>query len=104
MRQFPVAIVGCGNISRMHFDAYQPHPERIRVIAACDTDHERVDEARKQYGFGQGFASLEAMIEQAEWEVAIVCTPTHIRRQVVETLTKAGKHIFVEKLSIAVHN
>ncbi len=88
----------------MHFDAYQPHPERIRVIAACDTDHERVDEARKQYGFGQGFASLEAMIEQAEWEVAIVCTPTHIRRQVVETLTKAGKHIFVEKLSIAVHN
>jgi predicted dehydrogenase len=97
IRQFPVAIVGCGNISRMHFDAYLPHPERVQVVTACDIDREQVDEVCKQYGLEQGFASLEEMIEQAQWDVAIVCTPTPVRRQVVETLAKAGKHIFVEK-------
>jgi predicted dehydrogenase len=97
MKQFNVAIVGCGNISHMHFDAYLPHPERVRVVAACDPDLERVNEARKRYGFAQSFASLEEMIAQAEWEVAVVCTPTHIRKQVVDVLARAGKHLFVEK-------
>jgi len=97
MKQFRVAIVGCGNISRMHFDAYLPHPERILVVAVCDTDPERVNEVQRRYGVAQGFASLEEMIAQAEWEVAVVCTPTHVRKQVVETLARAGKHIFVEK-------
>jgi predicted dehydrogenase len=43
------------------------------------------------------FSSLEEMIAQVEWEVAIVCTPTTVRKQVVEALAQAGKHIFVEK-------
>lgn len=37
------------------------------------------------------------MIEQAEWEVGVVCTPTHIRKETVQALAAAGKHIFVEK-------
>jgi predicted dehydrogenase len=97
MKQFRVAIVGCGNISRMHFDAYLPHPDRIQVVAGCDSDAERVAEARQRYGLAQGFSSLEEMIAQTEWEVAVVCTPTHVRREVVETLARAGKHVFVEK-------
>jgi D-apiose dehydrogenase len=97
MKQFTVAIVGCGNISRMHFDAYLPHPERIKIVAACDIDSEHVKEAQKKYGFAQGFGSLEEMIAQAEWDVAVVCTPTNVRRHVVDTLAAAGKHIFVEK-------
>jgi predicted dehydrogenase len=27
MKQFAVAIIGCGNVSRMHFEAYLPHQE-----------------------------------------------------------------------------
>jgi predicted dehydrogenase len=97
MRQFRVAIVGCGNISRMHFDAYLPHLERIQVVAGCDSNPERVVEARQRYDLAQGFSSLDEMIAQAEWDVAVVCTPTHVRREVVEKLARAGKHIFVEK-------
>ncbi len=97
MKLFRVAMVGCGNISRMHFDAYLPHPERLQVVAGCDSDGARLAETRQRYGLAQGFSSLEEMITQAEWEVAIVCTPTHVRREIVETLARAGKHIFVEK-------
>jgi predicted dehydrogenase len=97
MKQFRVAMVGCGNISRMHFDAYLPHPERIQVVAGCDSDGERIAETRQRYGLAQGFSSVEEMIAQAEWEIAVVCTPTHVRREVVEMLARAGKHIFVEK-------
>ena len=76
MKQFAVAIIGCGNVSRMHFEAYLPHPERIKIAAVCDSSPESVDEVRRVYGIEQGFVALEEMITQAEWEVAIVCTPS----------------------------
>jgi predicted dehydrogenase len=97
MKQFAVAIIGCGNVSRMHFEAYLPHPERIKIAAVCDSIPESIDEVRRVYGIEQGFVALEEMITQAEWEVAIVCTPTSVRKQVVDVLASAGKHVFVEK-------
>lgn len=97
MKQFRIAIVGCGNISRMHFDAYLLHPERIQIVAACDPVPEHVQEAQQKYGFARGFSSLEELIDGAEWEIAVVCTPTNVRRQIVDALAATGKHIFVEK-------
>lgn len=97
MKKFTVAVVGCGVVARMHFEAYTAHPERIRLVAACDPDRARLEEARQTYGIPQGFASLEEMIAHADWEVAAVCTPTPIRAQAVEALAAAGKHVLVEK-------
>ena len=42
MRRFDLAIIGCGGVSSMHLDGYQAHPERVRVVACCDQDPERV--------------------------------------------------------------
>ncbi len=97
MKQFSIAIIGCGGVSRMHFEAYLPHADRIRIAAVCDADSARLAAVRSEFGIEQGFISLQEMIEQAEWEVAVVSTPTTVRKQIVETLAAAGKHILVEK-------
>ncbi|HLZ57539.1 MAG TPA: Gfo/Idh/MocA family oxidoreductase [Ktedonosporobacter sp.] len=97
MKPFTVAIIGCGNISRMHFEASLPHPERIQVVAVCDAETERVEEICRRYKVPHGFPSLGEMIARSAWEIGIVCTPTNVRSPVVETLAAAGKHIFVEK-------
>jgi D-apiose dehydrogenase len=97
MRVFNVAIVGCGIVSGMHFTGYLNHPERVRVVAACDIDPARVEAAQQKYGFAQGFHSIDQMLEQAEWDIAVVCTPTPIRKEAISQLAAADKHIFVEK-------
>jgi predicted dehydrogenase len=97
VRQFKIAVIGCGGVSNMHFNGYVNHPERIEIRSACDVDLERVQLAQQKYGFAQAFTSLEEMLDGSEWEVGVVCTPTPVRRQVVQTLAAAGKHIFVEK-------
>lgn len=97
MNTFYIAIVGCGNVSRMHFDAYLPHLDRVRVVAVCDPLRERVEEVQQRYGIEQGFVSLDEMIRKVSWEVGVVCTPTPVRKQTVSALAKAGKHVFVEK-------
>lgn len=97
MKQFKIAMIGCGGVTQMHFDGYANHPDRIRISAACDLDAERVRAAQEKYGFEQGFSSLDEMIDSAEWEVGVVCTPTPLRKPIVKALAAAGKHIFVEK-------
>lgn len=97
MGQFRIAIVGCGNVAQMHFEAYAPHSDRIKMVAACDPEFERVKQAQAKYGIEQGFTSVEEMIAGADWDVAVVCTPTPVREKVVRQLSDANKHIFVEK-------
>jgi D-apiose dehydrogenase len=97
MKQFKIAVIGCGGVSQMHFDGYVKHPDRLHISAVCDLDPVRVEQAQQKYGITQGFSSLEEMIDGADWEVGVVCTPTPVRLQVIKTLAAAGKHILVEK-------
>jgi len=97
MRTFNIAVVGCGGVSRMHFPGYLAHPERVRVVAACDVIEERAQKAKAQYGLEWAGPSVEAMIDAGGWDVAAVCTPTPVREQVVAALAAAGKHVYCEK-------
>ena len=97
MKTFKIAVVGCGGVSDMHFKAYKAHAERVDIVAVCDLDQQRLQHAQAKHGFAAAFPSLQEMIEQADWEVAVVCTPTSVRESVVESLAAAGKHVFVEK-------
>ena len=97
MRTFRIGVVGCGGVSGMHFRGLQGHPKRVTVAAACDPDGEALAKAKAPFGFERGFASIQEMIDGADWEVAVVCTPTPVRSEVVGLLASAGKHVFVEK-------
>jgi predicted dehydrogenase len=104
-----IAVVGCGNVSAMHFDGFRAHPERVRVVAACDPVPERRAWAEREYGVPKTFASVEDLLGDASagqhgagasddnWDVAVVCTPSEVREPAVAALAGAGKHILVEK-------
>jgi len=97
MRKFNIAMVGCGGVSGMHLDAYVRHPERLSVVAACDADLSRARLACDGYSIASAFGSVAEMVAGADWEVAVVCTPTPVRLRVVAELAAAGKHVLVEK-------
>jgi D-apiose dehydrogenase len=95
-----LAVVGCGNVSAMHFDGFLAHPERVRVVAACDPVAQRRAWAEREYGVPKTFASIEDLLADAsasDWDVAVVCTPSEVREPAVAALAAAGKHILTEK-------
>lgn len=92
-----IGLVGCGGVSSMHLDGCLERQDRVQLVAACDPDSARVDAARRKYDIAHGFSSLTEMIAGSTWDVAVVCTPTNIRLQVIRELAQAGKHIYVEK-------
>ncbi|GAA5028799.1 Gfo/Idh/MocA family protein [Actinopolymorpha pittospori] len=92
-----IAVVGCGGISRVHLSAYTAHPERVEVVAACDPLPERTAWARETYGIERTYSSVAEMVDAGGWDVAVVCTPSSVRKDALAELARAGKHILVEK-------
>ena len=97
MKKFNIAMVGCGGVSAMHLDGYVQHPKRLSVVAACDADPSRARLASDGYSIASAFGPVAEMVAGAQWEVAVVCTPTPVRLHAVAQLAAAGKNVLVEK-------
>lgn len=90
-----VALVGCGRISRSHFDAIGKIDE-LQLVAACDSVESRARDA----GEGEGvpwFTSYARMLEEAPCDVVAVCTPSGLHPQHGILAAKAGRHVVCEK-------
>ncbi|GMV11165.1 MAG: dehydrogenase [Gemmatimonadota bacterium] len=90
-----IALVGCGRISRSHFDAIGKLDE-LQLVAVCDAVESRAREA----GEGQDvpwFTSYARMLEQAPCDVVAVCTPSGLHPQHGIQAARAGKHVVCEK-------
>lgn len=93
--EFRVALVGCGRISRNHFDALRK-VEGLTLTAVCDIVPERARAAAEQENVAC-FASYEDMLQRAEYDVVSVCTPSGLHSAQGALAARAGKHVITEK-------
>ncbi len=92
-----LAVIGAGIVSGMHFRGYLDRPDRVEVVAAVDPVPERRAWVESTFGITTTYASIAELLDAGSFEVAVVCTPSHVRRDAIVELAKAGKHLFVEK-------
>ncbi len=93
--KFRVALIGCGRISRHHFDAID-NVEGLSLSAVCDTVEERARGAGEERGV-PWFTNHVEMLAKAEADVVTVCTPSGLHSQHGIAAAKAGKHVITEK-------
>lgn len=94
---YRIGIVGAGTISKLHLEGIRRHPERTRAAALCDPDERAVLARAAGYGVRQTYTSLAGLTANAELDAAIVCTPTHVRAEVLLPLIEAGIPVLCEK-------
>ncbi|MCG7381465.1 Gfo/Idh/MocA family oxidoreductase [Paenibacillus sp. ACRRY] len=97
MKTYKVGLVGAGGVTELHLEGYKNHPDRLEIVAICDPNVEILTQKAEQYGIRQQFTELDDFIQNSGIDVAVVCTPTSIRKQVVYPLLEAGIPLFVEK-------
>ncbi len=90
-----VAVVGCGDVSSVHFDAIAALPGS-ELVAVCDTDEERRTAAAERWGV-PGYADHAELVAAARPDVAHVCTPHSTHAPIAIDLLDAGIDILLEK-------
>jgi len=93
-----VAIIGTGNISRMHIDGYLAFPERCRITHLVDIVPEKAKGVNEARGLGAGvYSSYKEILDDPGIDLVSVCTPPFCHAEIAADFLKAGKHVIVEK-------
>ena len=90
-----IALVGCGRISRNHFEAIAKVPE-LELVAVADKDVGRAEREGALYGV-PSFGSLEAMLSAVPSDLVSICTPSGLHPQHGVLSAQAGRHVLTEK-------
>lgn len=91
-----VALVGCGNMGRVHAQAIQ-HNKRCRLLWVFDPERVRADQVLREVSAKRVAEHLETILEDPKVEGVILATPHHLHFEQVLQALDAGKHVLVEK-------
>jgi predicted dehydrogenase len=94
-----VGIIGCGNIGlRFHLPACQREPG-VTLVGAADPTPSRLELFRETAGLEPRdcVADYRVLLERADVDAVVVCTPPAYRPPIVVDALEAGKHVLSEK-------
>ena len=94
-KTFKVALVGCGRISKNHFEAID-QIDGLELAAVSDADPERARQAGTQWKVPH-FSSYERMLTETDADVVTIATPSGLHAEQGIAAARAGKHVVMEK-------
>ncbi len=95
-RKIRFALVGCGRISKNHFDSIKQHAEYAELVAVCDIDPQALRDAAAYTG-AKPYPSLDAMLADTNADVVILTTPSGLHPEQAIAVAKSGRHVITEK-------
>jgi UDP-N-acetyl-2-amino-2-deoxyglucuronate dehydrogenase len=94
-KSFRVALLGCGRISKNHFEAIDKI-DGLDLVAVSDADPERAKEAGAKWNVPP-FKSYEQMLAESDADVVTIATPSGLHAEHGVMAAEAGKHVVMEK-------
>jgi UDP-N-acetyl-2-amino-2-deoxyglucuronate dehydrogenase len=94
-KKFRIALIGCGRISKNHFEAID-QIDGLELVAVCDSDSERAEQAGKQWGVSH-YTSYEKMLKESKADIITIATPSGLHAEQGIEAANAGKHVVMEK-------
>lgn len=97
MDKFRIAIAGAGNIAQnAHLPAYMKRDD-VEIVAICDLNLERAQDAAKKFGIPHAFGSAKEMIRDVECDAVDICVWNRSHMEVAVLAAEAHRHILCEK-------
>lgn len=89
MARYRVAQVGCGDRGKVHLDGWLAHPELFDVVALCDLDTEKMQQAITARSITpRQYTNAESMLAEMQPDIFCFSTQPHIRLAMVELAAK----------------
>jgi len=95
-RKLRMAIVGCGRISKNHFESIEKHQDNIELISICDIQQTVLFEHEKKYKI-KGYLDLGDMLENEDLDLVVISTPSGVHAHQTELCSKYSVNVMTEK-------
>ena len=104
-RPLRLGVIGCGNIARrLHLPTWLSLPDVAEVVALADPHPANLAAAQQLAGLPDRAVHADplVLIARDDVDAVDVCTPPHLRRNLLLAAAAGGKHILSEKPLAAV--
>ena len=95
-RKIRMAVVGCGRISKNHFDSIEKHQDNIELVSICDVKQDTLSKHEEKYNI-KGYLDLGNMLENEDLDLVAICTPSGTHADQVELCAKHSINVMTEK-------
>jgi len=96
MKKLRFGLVGCGRISKNHFDAVS-QIEEAEFFACCDIIRERAQEAAEQYSIKSSYTDYMQMLKLEHLDAVSICTPSGLHPEMGIEAAKQKINVLTEK-------
>ncbi|AVT35659.1 Gfo/Idh/MocA family protein [Plantactinospora sp. BB1] len=97
MEPIRAAVVGTGNIARLHAEALRQLGDEVRLVGAVDTDAGRLSAFCDRYDVPARHPDVASLLEKERPELVHVCTPPGAHHELALACLRAGANVLVEK-------
>jgi predicted dehydrogenase len=95
--EMKVGVVGCGRIATL---AHLPCLQKIKgceIVAVTDIHQHHLKEAMEKFGVDESYTSHKDMLERADIDAVVICTPPEHHFQIAMDSIQREKHVLCEK-------
>jgi UDP-N-acetyl-2-amino-2-deoxyglucuronate dehydrogenase len=71
-RKIRIGVVGCGRISKNHFDSIKKHADNIELMAVCDIDSRVLTKHTSECSVS-GYLDFERMLAAEQLDLVALC-------------------------------
>ncbi len=96
MERIRFALIGCGRISRNHFESMK-QLDNATIVSCADNVEERAREASEKYGVNSYYTNYLEMLDKEKPDAVIICTPSGIHPEIGIEAANRGIHVITEK-------
>jgi UDP-N-acetyl-2-amino-2-deoxyglucuronate dehydrogenase len=96
MKKIRIAVIGCGRISKKHFESIMVHQKQLELVAICDNDKNTLAINKNEYKVNS-YLDLELMLKSEDLDLVAICTPSGIHANQACLCAQYGVHVMTEK-------
>jgi UDP-N-acetyl-2-amino-2-deoxyglucuronate dehydrogenase len=96
MNKIRIAVVGCGRISKNHFDAIKQHHDYLELISICDLQENILKDFKKKYKVN-AYLDLVEMLKNENLDLVALCTPSGFHANQTVLCAQHGVNVLTEK-------
>ena len=95
-QKIKVGLVGCGRISKQHFESILSQTELYELVSICDNNAELLEIAKQKYKVN-AYSDIRDMISNQKIDLIILCTPSGLHAKQAILAANSKINILTEK-------